>query len=508
MKKVAIIFVFFLITTSIYAQQLKIAVLSDIHYFDPALLIKDGKAFEDYLAGDRKMLRESEAILQAALDTIKLQNFDMLLITGDLTKDGEQSSHQKLAAMLSNMESNGIKVFVCPGNHDINNPNAVSYNDTTTTKVSTVSPVQFSTIYKDFGYDEAIYRDNASLSYVAEPVNGVWILSIDACQYKNNLTLGYPETKGSLSWATRQWIKDRLYEAKKNNKKVIAMMHHNLVQHFSGQKLTFPDYVIENSDSIAAEFVKNGLKIIFTGHFHAMDAIEMKSGTDAIIDAQTGSLITYPCPYRIAELKNDQILYLSGRRIHQIVYPTGSKTFQQYALDFIQNGTPAIIKAQLMSPPYSLNDSIATWLTPAIVETLIAHFQGNEGEPSPQTKDIIDELKMSSYAFMAVILESIWNDAAPDDWNFSVNLRVVDALAELKPYSCQLIVHQEGNGISVWNEESEMLEYQLFDMSGNLYKNSRQAGNNHIYFNDLKPGTYLFRMKTNSTFCSSKIIVR
>lgn len=508
MKKTAAIIVLLLTGLYMQAQQVRIAVLSDIHYFNPALLIKDGKAFEEYLAGDRKMLRESEAILQAAFDTISMQNINILLLSGDLTKDGELSAHLKLASMLSNLESKGIKVYVCPGNHDINNPGAKSYNDSLTTAVSSVTPENFSNIYNNFGYAEALYRDNVSLSYIAEPVNGLWILSIDACKYKNNFSLGYAETGGYLSWTTRQWIKSKLYEAKKNNKIVIAIMHHNLIEHFNGQNLAFPDFVIENSDSIAAEFAKNGLKILFSGHFHAMDAIEKKFGNDVIVDAQTGSLVTWPCPYRIAELKKDHILYLSGNKIHQVAYPTGSKTFQQYAYDLLRNGSPAIIKKQLISPPYSLSDSIADWLTPAIVETLLAHYNGNETDPSPSTKDIIDELKITPYAFMSLILESIWNDALPDDWNFNIEVQVIDALAEEKDNQCNFRIYHQEKMIMVENNESEPNEFQLFTLGGKLIGSGSLSPGMHLNFNNLNTGIYLLRTQDKSNSCFYRILVQ
>ena len=35
---------------------MKIAVMSDIHVMAPELLVEDGKAYGDYIAGDRKLL--------------------------------------------------------------------------------------------------------------------------------------------------------------------------------------------------------------------------------------------------------------------------------------------------------------------------------------------------------------------------------------------------------------------------------------------------------------------
>ena len=51
-------------------DDLKVAVISDDHLYDANVLGSTGAAFEAYLAADRKMLVESEVILDAALDKI------------------------------------------------------------------------------------------------------------------------------------------------------------------------------------------------------------------------------------------------------------------------------------------------------------------------------------------------------------------------------------------------------------------------------------------------------
>lgn len=69
----------------------KFAVLSDIHYFDASLFDNTlNMSFEYYLAADRKLIKESGAILDAALAEIEAEKPDFLMISGDLTKDGEK----------------------------------------------------------------------------------------------------------------------------------------------------------------------------------------------------------------------------------------------------------------------------------------------------------------------------------------------------------------------------------------------------------------------------------
>jgi 3',5'-cyclic AMP phosphodiesterase CpdA len=333
---------------SLKSQTIRIGIASDLHYFDQSLLIANGTAFQTYIMMDRKLIAESHAITRSMIDSFKTQNLNIVLITGDLTKDGEKSSHQKLAAMFQELEDAGTKVFVVPGNHDINNPEAFSYDGSKTNVVATVTPQEFISIYGNFGYNEAIYKDSGSLTYIAEPVNGLWILGIDDCKYKNNATLGHSETAGDLSRETRTWIAMKLNEAREKNIKVIGLIHHGILEHFTGQKSMFSEYVIDNYDSISNDLGAHGLSVVFSGHFHAHDARVKNLGNKDICDVETGSSVTYPCPYRIAELKTDNKLYITSKRITKITYNTGSKTFQEYALDYIKTGLPVLVKYMLI----------------------------------------------------------------------------------------------------------------------------------------------------------------
>ena len=49
---------------------LRIAVISDLHVMAPELLVNEGPAIEEYLAQDRKMLRESAEILDTLVGDI------------------------------------------------------------------------------------------------------------------------------------------------------------------------------------------------------------------------------------------------------------------------------------------------------------------------------------------------------------------------------------------------------------------------------------------------------
>ncbi len=136
----------------------RVVVFSDPHIYDTSLGIS-GSAFEEYLLDDRKLLVESEEILAQAVEEMLQEGADFILLPGDLTKDGERSSHDLIARYLSRIEAAGTPIYVVPGNHDILNPHAVRYMDDKTEPVENVTPEQFRQIYKAFGYEEAIFSD-------------------------------------------------------------------------------------------------------------------------------------------------------------------------------------------------------------------------------------------------------------------------------------------------------------------------------------------------------------
>jgi 3',5'-cyclic AMP phosphodiesterase CpdA len=112
LKMMLMVMILQLLAFPLMAQNLKVVVASDLHYFDPDLIINDGSALETYLMMDRKMIRESAAIFEAMVDTILSIHPDLVFFTGDLTKDGELTSHQKLAGYCQILEDAGIDVFI------------------------------------------------------------------------------------------------------------------------------------------------------------------------------------------------------------------------------------------------------------------------------------------------------------------------------------------------------------------------------------------------------------
>ena len=306
-------------TTEKNEVELKIAVLSDIHIMNPQLLQGDGDAIKNYIKRDRKLLQESVALLNVAIDSIIQERPDVVLIPGDLTKDGEYVSHILVAdTLLKRFRDAGIAVYVIPGNHDVNNPHAAIYHGDSTSRTRTVSKAEFADIYAGYGYGKALARDTASLSYVVQLDSKTRLIAIDACRYEDNdYVKNRCVTGGRLKQATSDFIRLQAEEAKRSGCRVIAMMHHGLVRHWKWQDKVMGDYLVVDWQKHAESMAKAGIKMVFTGHFHANDISEYNYWGNKIYDVETGSTVSYPMPFRMVVL-NDDGFSIDSRYVRQL----------------------------------------------------------------------------------------------------------------------------------------------------------------------------------------------
>ena len=409
-------------------ENVSFAVLSDPHYYDSDLGVT-GTAFETYLTQDRKMIAQSEAILAATVEALESNSrISFVIVSGDLTKDGELSSHQEFAGYMARLEQSGIEVFVIPGNHDINNPHAHSYDGDLTIPVDTVTPDEFAEIYADFGFNQALERDPDSLSYLAEPVEGIYLLALDSCNYEENIANGTPETGGGFSQATLSWIAQMLEMASSQDKKVIATMHHGLLEHYSGQSTDQigKDYVVADHETVSQALADDGLRMVFTGHYHAQDIV---SGADGrLLDVETGSLVTYPSPYRTVTIKPDSSTMILSRYITDIDYDTGDQSFSAYARDYLHDGLVTIADTLLTAPAdmggFGLDEATSSVVSPQMAQAYMAHYAGDE-RPDSTTSATIDYYLASDDAttqYLGQMLNTLWTDLLPGDNTYVTEL--------------------------------------------------------------------------------------
>ena len=287
-------------------SHITIAVCSDIHYLSESLR-DDKSAFTDFNnSGDGKLLEYGSEIMEGLLSSLTSENPDILIVSGDLTTNGEKSSHKDLAAYFGRIENSGTRVYVIPGNHDINNPYALGFKDTERYFTNSVTPKEFKNIYKEFGYNEAASADPASLSYLVKPAEDLWLLMLDTNKYKNNYTFNIPFTDGEIGGETLEWLNEVASEKAKANHRVeiITVTHHNLLPHSE----VFTDgFTLDNYRTVGPVFQKLGISLNLSGHIHIQDiAFDYDLN---IHDIATGSLSVYPQTYGLIQIIDKELTY-------------------------------------------------------------------------------------------------------------------------------------------------------------------------------------------------------
>lgn len=424
-------------------------ILSDIHLLSPEL-VTPGSAIERADAADSKMMAMSDDIMAAFTDSIIDLKPALVLLTGDLTCNGERLSHERMAQYLDRMASHGIQPLVIPGNHDCNNPYARRFDGDKTTPTATVTRDEFAQIYSNYGYGTASRRDPASLSYCCEPVPGLVVIGIDSNMDERNTLTRRGDNEdtyyngGRVKPETLQWVIAQAQEARDNGKRVIAMMHHHLVPHFDQQERLLTNYIVQDHDAIARQLMQAGIHTIFTGHLHVTDAVTLYNvdRTDSIVEVATGSAICYPFAMRVATFGCEG----EGSAIRSVDIDTRWLTstpscpnLREVGRQRIINATPGLAsmlsdkawsklggrmgqlkamlemgggKANLPESPHQASQLVLRHLSEVLSRTMLAVVEGNEQDKDIES--IIDEGKQGIRAMIAEVAP----DQADDLWEF------------------------------------------------------------------------------------------
>lgn len=392
------------------------AVVSDIHYMHPSLLGvngADGLAFQNYLSQDPKMVQYSDPVFREVFTEIKYVRPDILLVPGDLTKDGEKIGHQAMAAFFDKLEKHGTEVYIIPGNHDINNTKAKKYVGDYDYPVAMTTKSDFENIYANFGLKDAISRDPNSLSYVAQLNCNLRLLAIDASKYEEYGPNG-DVASGRIKPATMSWILEQLAAARASNNTVIAMMHQNLIEHYAGQTQLDPGYVIDDWQYVANTLINAGLTVIFTGHYHANDIASYSNNGHSIVDIETGSLVNAPSPYRLITV-TDNLLKISSKHVETIkACLPGGLNFVAYSKLFLSTHLDSYFNYYL-STVLSVPAPLAEFAAPIFRRAYMAHLAGDESMPADQ-QALIEQLAAMAPP-LAAMATTLWTDTGLKDNN-------------------------------------------------------------------------------------------
>lgn len=380
------------------ANELKVAVANDLHY-SASGNAKDCTTVytEDYAncTGTGQLRLECELIIDEFLNRA---DSDVILIPGDITDNGRDNEHEYMAAKFAAFEAEtGKQVYVVPGNHDFY-----------TSRGGDFTPAEFKALYS-FAYEGAIAIDDVTASYVADLGAGYRLLAIDATK---------PGTNQNLDERLYTWIETQLKAAKADGKKVIAMSHYNLMEHFIFMDKLHAGSVLTSSMNLPELFAQYNVKVTFTGHSHEHD-IKAYTGSNGntIYDAVTNSINAYPCAYREVTF-GDKIRFETKSvdkidttdlkdNITEATYNLATEDFLAYALEIYRVGVIDLVEgvadAETIIDMLGLDEeddaelySLINTVIPRAVEIIyMPIYKADEVEAGKSVESILAELKIT-----------------------------------------------------------------------------------------------------------------
>lgn len=265
---------------------LRIMVATDLHYISPRINDNGPRFMRAVESGDGKLSEYCEQIVDELIRTAIREKPDALVLTGDLTFNGEKDSLEDLAEKLWAVQEAGVPVLVLPGNHDVGYPFAFAYAGEDAYWAANISQPDFTEICGPFGYDGALSRDAASFSYMYGLAEDCRLLFLDA---------NTADGRGGLKEETLQWAQAQLQAANEAGTAVISVSHQNVL---AQSEMLSSGYVIKNCRKTAALLREYGVSTHLSGHSH----IQHSAAKDGLTDYCTGCLSLFPLRYAVLEL--------------------------------------------------------------------------------------------------------------------------------------------------------------------------------------------------------------
>ncbi|QHG19770.1 metallophosphoesterase [Nostoc sp. ATCC 53789] len=311
----------------------RFAVVSDLHLALPHTIWDHPSRFH--------LVEVSISAFQSVLEHLIQLDLDFLLLPGDLTQHGEPENHAWLQQCLTQLP---FPVYVVPGNHDV----PVMLADQ-----QSIAFADFPYYYTKFGYE-----DPQQMYYIRQLLPGVKLIGLNS-----NFFNDQGEQVGCLDAKQLRWLEEVL--AASVDELVLVMVHHNVVEHLPNQA-NHPlanRYMLSNSAELLQLLKRYGVKLVFTGHLHVQDI----AYSDGVYDITTGSLVSYPHPYRVLEFHRDnqgkESLQIVSHRVESVPdFPDLQHSSRQWMGD---RSFPFLVKL-LTHSPLNLPLSQAKRLAPSL----------------------------------------------------------------------------------------------------------------------------------------------
>ena len=298
-------------------MNVRFAIASDLHIALPETIDTSANRFH--------LTKFSIPTLEVVLEHLNSLHLDFLLLPGDLTQDGEIVNHLWLKSKLATLP---YPVYVIPGNHDIP---SLHGSDTV------IRHDQFPYYYQDFGY-----HNPHNLDYSYEIAPNLQLIALNS----NNFDC-HGKQRGFLTAEQFIWLEGTLSTLK--DKMIFVMIHHNIIEHLPNQSehILGKRYMLDNAPQLLDMLAKYQVKFIFTGHLHVQDIAQHRD----IYEITTGSLITYPHPYRVFQLTSNSLIVES----HHVQKLPEMNNFSQFSQQYMSDRSFSYMMTLLTSAPLNLH---------------------------------------------------------------------------------------------------------------------------------------------------------
>ncbi|MDB6452644.1 metallophosphoesterase family protein [Falsirhodobacter sp. 20TX0035] len=333
----------------------RIGLLADPHVHATRLPGVDGPALrpvEEVMASTR-VYNESVPAFRAALEGMEARDVSLVLLLGDLTDDGQETDLRTARAILAEHEARGMRFLMVPGNHDMfgmkgrhltqgyvidgrvqrrsSQPAAGEVHDPGMRALGypealallpglgftpDPSDLHWESPFGTADWAGRIYGPNGQIdaSYLVEPVEGVWILSLDANHFVPGAARGSIEglaDPNHQGWAAvlrdrpylLAWMTDVATRARDGGKRLIAMSHYPMLE--PADRALALDLPLRGGapdaqrDAVAEALRGTGIGRVVTAHYH-VNADVWLGGPDGRVLANHAvpSPVTWPGAYR------------------------------------------------------------------------------------------------------------------------------------------------------------------------------------------------------------------
>lgn len=352
---------------------MRLAVIADPHLHDTSYDPRgDGSGAFRTLAetvGSTRVFNESMPAFRAALDDIVHRGISYVILVGDLTDDGQDYAVACARGILSEYESrHGLRFFACVGNHDLFairgrhhrkaflRPDGSSYQvssdpndrvDVTSDAMHCGGYREFIAAFANLGF----MRQDSDLlwetpfgteddpgsriaelsgsgsgqggsmfdaSYLVEPMEGLWLLSLDANVWIEDPSVpagAVDRCEAGWNAALRHkpyllgWLSSVVARSKASGKRLVVFSHYPVLSPLDGdpaQERAFlgeTDFLARMPSTATSQIIAaTGARLHFSGHWH----VDGVSQLGELVNVAVPSLVALPAAYKIVRLERDR----------------------------------------------------------------------------------------------------------------------------------------------------------------------------------------------------------